>query len=257
MLIEAVHRPLESGASTVGVGAETSAVDLSLVMPAFNEETALPEVLDDARLTLANAPFTYEVVVVDDASTDASPRILDEFHNRYPQFPLRVLRHSANRGIAASCATLFGAARGRYVFLNASDGQCKASECVKMMAMRDAYDLVIGVRQSKHYRPWRAFISRAFNLLPLVLFGVRTLDAGSIKLYRAEVLAIPLASQGPFREAERIIRARRRGFRVGAIPIENRPRRGGRASGARWSLILEAVRDLCRCWWRIVVLRQP
>ena len=75
--------------------------------------------------------------------------------------------------------------------------------------------------------------SGTFNLLPLILFGVRTYDAGSIKLFRADVLAIPLISRSPFREAERIIRANRRGYRVGAIEVEHHDRRGGRATGVR------------------------
>jgi hypothetical protein len=86
---------------------------------------------------------------------------------------------------------------------------------------------------------------------------VRTYDAGSIKLLRADVLRIPLISRSPFREAERIIRASRRGYRVGALRVEHHGRHGGRASGAGWRLILTSVADLWRCWWQIIVLRRP
>ncbi len=125
-----------------------------------------------------------------------------------------------------------------------------------MMQLRDRFDLVVGKRVVKHYTLRRALISEAFNLLPLVLFGVRTHDAGSIKLVRRELFQIPLCSRGPFQEAERIIRARRLGYRIGVVPVENRPRRGGKATGARWGLVGQAVLDLLRCWWRIVIRRQ-
>ncbi len=126
-----------------------------------------------------------------------------------------------------------------------------------MMALRDRYDLLVGKRVRKHYTPFRAAISRAFNLLPWLLFGVATHDAGSIKLVRRELLQIPLASRGPFREAERIIRARRRGYRIGMVIVENQPRRTGKASGWCWGLVGQAVLDLLRCWWRIVLCRRP
>jgi glycosyltransferase involved in cell wall biosynthesis len=247
----------ETPSTPAGDESARSAPELSVIMPVYNEEQALPGVLEEALHALAGAPFGFEIVLVDDASTDSSLAILRAFQERHPQFSIRVLRNEQNRGIAASCATLFAAARGRYVFLNASDGQCCTAECLRMMELRDRYDLVVGKRVQKHYTLCRAAISRAFNLLPRLLFGVATHDAGSIKLVRRELLQIPLISQGPFREAERIIRARRRGYRIGMVVVENQPRRGGQASGARWGLVGQAVLDLLRSWWRVVLCRQP
>ena len=99
-------------------------------------------------------------------------------------------------------------------------------------------------------------MSGSFNLLPRILFGVRTFDAGSIKLFRADVLRIPLISGSPFREAERIIRANRRGYRVGAVDVEHHERCLGQATGARLPLVVLSVVDLVRCWWDIVLLRR-
>jgi len=248
--------PVRAETGETPVPPSASAPELSVVVPVYNEEAALPAVLEEARAALADADFRYEMVVVDDASTDGSLALLSEFRLAHPDFPLRLVRHPTNRGIAGACATLFAEARGRYVFLNASDGQWSMAECRRMMPLRHEFDLVIGRRQVKQYTPWRNFISASFNLLPWLLFGVQTYDAGSIKLFRAEVLRIPLISRGPFAEAERIIRARRRGYRIGALPVEHRARRGGRATGARWSLLAGALIDLARCWWDVVVRRR-
>jgi glycosyltransferase involved in cell wall biosynthesis len=230
--------------------------DVSVVMPVYNEQEALPGVLDEAIAALAGAPFTSEIVLVDDASTDRSAEILADYEQRYPDRNLRVLRHEKNQGIAAACATLFKAARGRYVFLNGSDGQWRTAECLRMMELREQYDLVVGRRRHKQYTLRRALISWAYNFLPRLLFGVPTHDAGSIKLIRADLLDIPLISTSPFAEAERIIRAHKRGLRVGMIEVEHCPRQGGRATGARWRLVGHASLDLLRCWWRIVVRRE-
>ena len=227
--------------------------DLSIVMPVCNEEQALPTVLEEAADALRKAPFRFEIIFVDDASTDKSLAILEDFRQAHPELRIGILRHDSNRGIRASFDTLFAAASGDYVFINGSDGQCGTAECVRMMQLRDQYDIIVGKRRAKRYTPWRALVSWAFNLLSRVLFGVQTYDAGCIKLYQSEVLEIRLLSQGPFREAERLIRAQRRGYRIGMIPIEHRPRKGGNATGARWSLVGRSLIDLMYCWWDIVL----
>jgi glycosyltransferase involved in cell wall biosynthesis len=235
-------------------GSPCSPLDLSVVMPVYNESQALPGVLKEVVEALAEAPFSFELVLVDDASTDSSPSIMREFQQRHPDMIVRILRHQTNRGIMATCKSLFGAASGKYVFVNASDGQCRSAECLRMMKLRDQFDIVVGKRRSKKYTPGRAVVSALFNVLPRLLFGVRTFDAGSIKLFRKDVLDIQLLSRGPFQEAERLVRARRRGYRVGAIPVEHGARVGGTATGARWGLIGRSIVDLWRCWWDIVIL---
>jgi undecaprenyl-phosphate 4-deoxy-4-formamido-L-arabinose transferase len=224
-------------------------------MPVYNEEAALPAVLEEAIAVLADADFTSEIVLLDDASTDRSLEILQVYRQRHPHL-LRILRHETNRGIAEAFRTLYGHAHGRYVFCNGSDGQCSTAECLPMMRICDRYDLVVGKRRRKQYRFDRYLVSAGFNWLPLLLFGVRTHDAGTIKLFRKDILDIPLLSCSPFAEAERIIRARRRGFRVGVVPVAHHPRRGGKAAGARWRLVAMSLLDLARCFWAIVIRGQ-
>lgn len=227
-------------------------VELSVVMPVYNEEEALPAVLEEAIAVLADADFSYEIILLDDASTDRSLNILESYRQRHPHL-VRILRHDTNRGIAEAFRTLYRHARGRYVFCNGSDGQCSTAECLSMMHLRDRYDLIVGKRRRKQYRLVRHLVSAGFNVLPRLLFGVRTYDAGNVKLFRKDVLDIPLLSRSPFAEAERIIRARRRGFQVGAVSVEHHPRHGGKAGGARWHLIAQSLLDLARCFWAIVV----
>ena len=108
----------------------------------------------------------------------------------------------------------------------------------------DQFDIVVGCRRVKNYTLWRWIVSGSFNFFPRILFGVRTYDAGSIKLFRADVLRIRLISTSPFREAERIIRASRRGYRIGAVDVEHHERRRGQATGARLPLVVFSVIDL-------------
>ena len=222
-------------------------------MPVYNEACALPGVLDEALAVALASPVACEIVLVDDASTDGSLDILLAYEREYPAV-VRVIHHEANQGIMGAFETLYRAARGRYVFLNASDGQWKTAECLRLLEVCEQNHVVVGLRRIKNYTLWRKIVSDSFNVLPRLLFGVRTYDAGSIKLFRADVLRIALISSSPFREAERIIRASRRGYRIGAIQVEHHERSRGRATGARVSLVVLSVVDLLRCFWDIVVL---
>jgi glycosyltransferase involved in cell wall biosynthesis len=223
---------------------------LSVVMPVYNEEAVLAEVITEAVDALQASGVSHEFILLDDASTDHSAAILAHYQQRYPDV-IRILRHEVNRGIMASCDDLYAAARGRFVFINGSDGQWKCAEVLRMLPMIERYDLIVGRRKCKRYGVRRRLISGAFNLLPLLVFGVRTYDAGSIKLFRREVLRIPLLSRSPFREAERIIRASKLGYRVGVVKVEHHDRRGGRGTGARWGLVAHAAGDLLRCFWSL------
>ncbi|MEZ4749298.1 MAG: glycosyltransferase family 2 protein [Bdellovibrionota bacterium] len=220
-------------------------MELSIVMPVYNEAGVLASSLDEALATVAKASYPCEILLVDDASKDNSFEILQEYEKRYPQ-KIRVLRHSSNRGIMGALETLFSEARGKYVF-NSSDGQFRTEDVLRMMDLRGSYDLIVGQRKQKLYDLRRHIVSWFFNFLPKVFFGVQTFDAGSVKLYHADVLKIPLISQSPFREAERIIRAEKLGFRIGAIPVTHYQRRAGRATGADWRLLAESTKDLLKC----------
>ncbi len=215
--------------SVIDAAAPPATVELSVVLPVFNEEEALPAVLDEALAALDGADFSHEIVLLDDASTDRTPDILRDFQRRYPE-TVRLLRHERNRGIAAACSSLYAGAHGRFVFINGSDGQWRTAECLRMMALRHRFDVVVGRRVKKQYRLGRQLVSAAFNLLPRLLFGVAVHDAGSIKLFRREVLALPLLSRGPFREAERLVR--RSGAATALVPSMSSTCRAGAARRA-------------------------
>jgi hypothetical protein len=100
------------------------------------------------------------------------------------------------------------------------------------------------------YTPARRVISKAFNLLPRILFGARVEDAGSNKLGVREVFEYQLISRSVFFEAERIILAHRRGRRVEFVPIRFLSRTQGKAMGASWKNLRNSILDLLRCLWK-------
>ncbi len=224
---------------------------LSVVLPVYNEQDTIEQVVADHHQTLVSLAGhigDWEIVCLDDASTDSTPSILRRLEQEIPK--LRVLTHPTNEGIYASFRDLFQAARGTHIYLTASDGQWPASNLPKMFgALQDGADLVVGVRsnRSQVYGAMRRVISFLFNLLPRMLFGVKTADAGSIKLGVKEVFQFGLISRSPFVEAERIIQAQARGYRVAFVPIEFLSRTAGKERGASWPNVRRSLIDCVRC----------
>jgi len=249
-----IARVCDSSVRPPGGATGTNTLDLSILFPACNEETTIVEVVEEAENVLRNSGYRYELIVLDDGSTDRTRAMLESLSEAIAT--LRILRHERNQGIMVSLDDLFHAARGEWVFHNGSDGQWKTAEVLRMIPMIGEYDLIVGRRKAKHYNLTRKIVSCLFNISARFMFGVKTHDAGSIKLMPKKIVdQIHLTSRGPFREAERLIRASARGYRIGWIWVDSYPRRAGVARGAKLELIWLSILDLIRCWWDIVILR--
>jgi dolichol-phosphate mannosyltransferase len=224
---------------------------LSVVMPAYNEQGSIRRVvLEHAAVLerLQGAAPEWEIVVVDDASSDETALILENLRERVPR--LRVVRHERNQGIYATFSRCYAEARGSHVYSTGSDGQWPAENLALLMdCLLAGADLVIGVRRNRRdvYSVPRRIVSFGFNALPKLLFGVAVQDAGSVKLGLRRAFEFDLVSRSPFFEAERIIRARRSGLKVGFVPIDFLSRSGGKAGGASWRNISSSLRDVLRC----------
>jgi len=223
---------------------------VSVCFPAYNEEATIEAVLEEAASLLASTPLTHEIIVCDDGSTDRTGTIIDDVAARHPA--MRVLHHPVNQGIRATFEHLYREARLEFVFLNSTDGQWDTRVLFDLLPWAGEYDIVIASRRAKHYKPARQFVSWGFNVLPRLLFGVSTADAGAVKLTRRTIIErFPIVSQSPFSEAERLIRATRAGYRIRDCPTDTSPRRSGRQRGVSPSLILAALRDVPRVWWAL------
>jgi glycosyltransferase involved in cell wall biosynthesis len=228
-----------------------SAMMLSVVMPVYNEEASIRCVVVEHVdvLRRLNPPVdSWEIVCVDDGSKDATPAILEELQKEVPE--LRVVRQK-NQGIFQAFTRAYNEARGTHVYGTGSDGQWPAENMIPMLAeVRAGAHLVVGVRTNRRqvYALSRRLVSRAFNVLPRLLFGVRVEDAGSVKLGVREIFQLKLISSSAFFEAERIIRAHKMGYRVSFVPIQFLTRSGGKATGASLKNVTSSMRDLIRFW---------
>ena len=203
-------------------------IELSVVIPIRNEAAALDELHREVTETLDAWGRSYEIIVVDDGSTDQSFSILERLHALDPR--LRVIRFRRNFGQTAAFAAGFAYARGRLIVTSDGDLQNDPRDIPAMVAtLESGYDIVCGWRRHRK----DPFLSR---LLPSMIAnrliswatGVRLHDYGcSLKVYRAEVVK-PLKLYG---EMHRFIPAiaSEQGVSIAEVEVNHRARRHGRS----------------------------
>jgi glycosyltransferase involved in cell wall biosynthesis len=229
---------------------------ISLLIPAYNEEATLEATVIRGLEVVRACSDDYEVVMLDDASRDRTAQIMDQIKSRDPEH-IRALRHESNKGIAATFEDLYLAASKNYLFLIPGDNEFPAEVLHQIVPMLSSYDIVICRRTYKPYTMWRTIVSTCYRWLPRLLFGVDLRDAGSVKCVKREIYTnIAITSKDVFVEAERLIRAVRRNYRLGFIDIRQELRQAGVARGARLSVVVRSFADMLALWIRLVILRQ-
>jgi len=220
---------------------------VSVCFPAYNEEATIESVLNEAHELMSRSGLEYEILVCDDGSADRTGSIAEEIARGLPL--TRALRNPKNRGIRQTFERLYRESTKDLVFLNSTDRQWDTRVLFELLPLMDQFDIVIASRKRKHYGVARSIVSGLFNLIPSILFGVKTHDAGAVKLVRREIIErFELVSQSPFSEAERLIRAHRAGYRIAAHPVDTAERQTGKAGGVSIRSVIAAAKDVFRVW---------
>lgn len=219
--------------------------ELTLAMPAYNEAQNLERVVEAERRSLDG--LHYEILVVDDGSTDGTSAIADALAARHPE--VRVVHHERNLGFSGGWRSCVSESRGAWVFLEPADGQVAAGTARAFYEQRGSSEIVIGVRRYAGRPVLRRALSWGFHAFTRVLLGLRPSDFSLCFLFRgALVRSFRTRSRprGPSVIPEYLLLAQRRGFAIGEREVEVLPRTAGTAKGARLSLALHTAVELAR-----------
>ena len=200
---------------------------ISACAPAFNEEGNIERVVRAFADTLGGAGVDYEVIIVDDGSSDATPRILERLRGDVPA--LRVVAHPGNEGYGKSLRDAFDAAVKDYVFYTDGDGQFDLGEMPAFLPLLDGVSSVVGYRMGRAEGALRRFVSRSYNLMVRVLFGlkVRDVDCSFKFLPRRELQSLTLESDKFFIDTELMVKLQRAGVPVLERGVRHLPREHG------------------------------
>jgi len=226
-------------------------VDVSVLVPAKDEVENLPEFVRLCDEALRDAPFTVEVIVVNDGSRDDSAEVLQDLATRYPF--LRVVNHRVQRGIADALRSASDVARGDVLVFYPADLQYLPADIHTLVApiLANEADVVTGTKQGQYEK---AFVSGVYNRLCRWLFGVTVTDMNSVKAFRRQVMDhVPLR---PDWHRYMVVIAAVDGFRLDSRPVPLHPRKHG-VSKFNWRRIPVGVIDLISVWFQIRFGRKP
>lgn len=206
---------------------ETRNPDISVVVPLYNEEESLPELLAWIDRVAAAHAFTYEAILVDDGSSDGSWAVVERLAAQYPT--LRGIRFSRNYGKSAALYCGFAAACGEVVITMDADLQDSPEEipALRRMILEEGYDLVSGWKKKRHDPIGKRWPSKFFNWTARAATGIRLHDFNcGLKAYRRKVVK----SIEVYGEMHRFIPvlARQAGFRrIGEKVVDHHARKYG------------------------------
>jgi len=239
-------------ALTPGVSSRAApGADVSVLVPAKDEAENLPLFMEQAAAAFASSPHRYEVVVIDDGSTDRTWAVLQELARQYSF--LRLARHRARRGIADALRTGYLTARGDVLVFYPADLQFKPEDIPRLVApiLAGESDMVTGFKEGKYEK---AFVSRIYNLLSRTLFHVPVKDLNSVKAYRREIMdGLP---PRPDWHRYMIVIAAAQGFTVTEIPVPLYPRHAGKSKFGL-SRIPVGVLDMLAVWFELRFGQKP
>jgi glycosyltransferase involved in cell wall biosynthesis len=219
---------------------------LSLVIPAYNEQENVPTLLERVSAALAQTGKPFEVVIVDDGSTDDTPRLLAEAMTRYPW--LRVLRMARNGGQSAAFEAGFEAARGQIIATIDADLQNDPEEIPRLLPLLDGYDMVTGWRKERQDTSFRRWQSRQANRIRNWISQETVNDsASSLKLYKAHAIKGLKLFNGAHRFFPTLVKMR--GYTVREEPVKHSPRFAGIAKYGFRNRALRAFVDLLAVRW--------
>lgn len=226
----------------------TAFPDVSLVIPVYNERENLPPLLAEIAGALGGAGRSYEVVAVDDGSTDGSLDTLKQLKGEHPE--LHIVAFERNAGQTAAFAAGFRAARGRFVVTLDADLQNDPADVPRVVDAleRSGATAVAGYRAARHDSTWKLVQSRIANRVRNWLNGETIRDTGcSLKAFRADaVRALPMFS-GMHRFLPTLIKMH--GGTVEEVPVGHRPRRFGVTKYGMWNRVFRSLADAFAVRW--------
>jgi len=227
-------------------------IPVSLVVPVYSGELVVINQLKLCEKILSTFTKKYEILVADDNSMDNTSNLLKK--NFIDKKNFKLIFNRTNIGIARNIKKLYSLAKYEYICLYSADGDWNPYDIKKLVihSYKNNSDIVIGKRNKRVYSPYRRVISFYYNFLPKLLFHVDTIDAGSIKVIRRELIYyIPTISKSVFFEAELIIKAKNKGYVISSIPIKFKRNRGKKRKGGKIKLVITSLIDLINLRLRI------
>jgi len=222
---------------------------ISTFFPAFNDGGTIPSMVISALRTLPRVTDDYEVVVVNDGSSDHTAEMLEELARVYPQ--VRIVTHPQNRGYGGALRSGFGSAKKDWIFYTDGDGQYDPRELVRLVdAVREDTDIVNGYKIERHDPLHRVIIGRMYHHIVRLMFGFHLRDVDcDFRLIKRQVFdAIELQSTSGTICLEMVKKMQDAGFQFAEVPVHHFHRAHGKSQFFNFPRLVRTAIQLFLLW---------
>jgi glycosyltransferase involved in cell wall biosynthesis len=238
-------------AAKVMAGSSNVPPSITVFFPCFNDGESLRRMIPLAAETLGKITPDFEIVVVDDGSSDQTPSTLESLKSQFAS--LRVARHARNLGYGAALQTGFRSATKDWVFYTDGDGQYDVRELAKLWSLvADGVDGVVGFKTQRADSWPRRAIGKFYNAVVRFLFRLkfRDVDCDFRLLRRKVVESISLTAASGAVCVDLMNQVQRGGFRILETPVSHHPRQFGESHFFHVRPVVRTGLDLLRLWFR-------
>ncbi len=230
---------------------------LSLVLPAHNEAENIEPVVRRALDVLPIYFESFEVIVVNDGSRDATGEIIDRLAREDSR--VRTVHHAKNRGYGGALTSGFRASTGDHVMFMDADRQFDIADIERLYPFIRSHEIVAGFRMMRQDELHRRVFAEIFNLVVRVLFGVHLRDIDcAFKVFDGDLIrSLQLSSPGALINTEIQAKARRQGAQLQQVGVRHFPRIAGEATGGNPRVIARAMKETIVLWWNMRTYQPP
>lgn len=234
-----------------------SQYSISAFFPCYNDGGTIASMVTLMDLTLRNLTNEYEILVIDDGSSDHSREILKELEGKYDR--LKVILHKKNKGYGGALKTGFYSATKELIFYTDGDFQYDVSELTRLIPeVKNNIDIVNGYKISRSDPFHRKIIGRIYHWIMKLMFGFKIKDVDcDFRLIRKSVFEkIELEYNSGVICVEMIKKIQDAGFRFAEVPVHHYFRVYGKSQFFNLKRVLNVSKDILKLWWKLVIKKE-
>jgi len=231
---------------------------ISVFFPAFNDEATIAVLVRNALDVLPQLTDDFEVIVVNDGSTDSTSAILDELANTLPNF--KVVHHSANQGYGAALRTGFDTATKNLVFYTDGDGQYDVREILSLHPLlTEKIDVVNGYKKNRADKLHRIIIGKLYSQAARLLFNlpIRDVDCDFRLIRRKKIKSAGLEFSSGAICVELVRKLAAGDCAFAEVPVNHYPRQHGQSQFFTFRRLTRTGFDFFSLWLKLFVLKSP
>jgi glycosyltransferase involved in cell wall biosynthesis len=220
--------------------------ELSVFIPTYNDEETIGKLILDAIYVLDPLKLDYEIIIVDDGSSDATAKIVKRLAKTYKT--IKLIQHGDNRDYGAALRTGFAAATKEWVFYTDGDGQYDIKEITRLLSYTEDFVFINGCIVKRNDPLYRIFLGKVYQFLIDTCFGKTIVYTNcDFRLVKKEIMdRITINSNSGFAPAEIIVKLARNGVKAKEVLISHFSRQYGHSQFFNFRKICSLISDFLR-----------